>query len=474
MPSGRRPPLPAIALAYLAAGIVFAGHLALGAGHTNVTLTLAAIWFAVLAALLASQSWARRAVQEAALGWPAVPFALVLLLAVLSLTPFGVGGPNPIWSFVPGATATATIDPYATLVELIKLMALAAVFLVGVAFGGDDGRAKALIRALLLLGALYCAWAFVDHALSPNLLFGSPRPFGPDRLSASFGSANTAATLFGALTLLNIVDLARTYQSGRRRGSHRDHDILQRAPALARPLLALALSLTCLVLTQSRAGMAATAGVGLALLGALAASRSGPSSPSAPVLGATAVVTGLALGSVALNLGALQQRFLFIGPDTLGRGQIFAAHWSAFQAAPWGGYGLGSFARINAMIMDRSNLVAIGAIGAAHNVYIQWLEEAGGAGAAAMFAVVVVIGLRLIIGAVQRQRMRGWLMGVGAALLLFLLHGATDYALEVFSMALFLSLLLGVGFGAAAPTAPARPAERAPSRVRAGKTVAPA
>jgi len=65
-------------------------------------------------------------------------------------------------------------------------------------------------------------------------------------------------------------------------------------------------------------------------------------------------------------------------------------------------------------------------------------------------------------------------MGIGAALLLFLLHGATDYALEVFSMALFLSLLLGAGFAAAAPSAAARSPERPPNRVRARKTLAPA
>jgi O-antigen ligase len=462
MPSRLVAARPALVCAYLAAGLVFAGHLALGANRANLALALSAAWFAFLAALIVSRPWARQGIQATRLTLIGVPFAGLLLLTALSLTSMGAGGAHPIWSFTPGISATVSIDPYATVVEIIKLLALAAAFLVGVALGADDDSARRAMRALLLVGTAYCAWAFVDHALEPKLLFGTDRHFDPGRLSASFGSSNTAATLFGALALLNIVDLIRTHESVRPARRLHVGDIQRVAPPLARPLLALALAATCLILTESRAGIAVTVGVGVALLGAVGLTRSRPTALAAPIVGA--VVLGLALASVALNLGALQQRLLFVSADTLGRSQIFAAHWSAFEAAPLSGYGLGSFAHVNAMIMDQTNLAALKMIGAAHNVYIQWLEEAGVLGAAAMFATMGMVVLELAIGVVRRRRMRGWLIAIAGVLLLFLLHGASDYALEVPSMALFLSLLLGVGVGCAAQGATLAPPT--PSRTR--------
>jgi O-antigen ligase len=436
-------------LAYAVAGLVFLGHLAVGANRTNLALAFSVLWFALLAGLLSTQAWARRGLDEARL-WPAAAaFALLLLAAGLSLTPLGIGGAHPIWTYVPAARATVSLDPYATLVEIIKLAALAAAFLVGLVISADDDRAKGLLRAILTVGLGFTAWAFIDHVINPATLYGGLRPFGADRLSAAFGSGNTAATLFGALTLLGLVDLVRSYESVRPTGRFHARHIQRMAPKLTRPLLMLGLAATCLILTQSRAGMAATGGAGIALIGALTLSRSRPTAVSVPAIATILVVGGLLVGSVALNATALERRFLFFSADSLTRTQIFAAHWAAFQAAPWSGYGLGAFGHVNTMIMNDANLSALDAIGAAHDVYIQWLEEAGVLGAAPMLALIAIIAFQLVMGVVRRRRMRSWLLGIVAVTGLFALHGASDYALQTPSMALFFSLLLGAGVGIA-------------------------
>jgi O-antigen ligase len=268
-------------------------------------------------------------------------------------------------------------------------------------------------------------------------------------LSASFGSGNTAATLFGALTLLNLTDLARTIESVRPPGRFYVIHVPQAAPALARPLVALILSGTCLIQTLSRAGLAATFGAAVVLLGAMLLARSRATAVSAPLIATVAIVVGLMVASLALNSGLLEQRMAVFGSDTVGRTQILAAHWAAVQAAPWSGYGLGTFDHVNTMIMSASTFHVLEPIGAAHNVYIQWLEEAGCLGAAAMFATVAIIATQLVLGVVRRRRMRSWLLAILAVLSLYAMHGATDYALQTPSMALFLSLLLGVGVGIA-------------------------
>ena len=177
------------------------------------------LWLLALALIL-SQSWARQALDRPGLTWIGLSFAAVLAAGALSLTPYAIGGPHPVWTWVPGVLPTASIDPYLTLIELIKLIALAAVFLIGALVGSDDERAKSFIRRLLLFGLAYSLWAFADRVTNPTQLFGAPRPFDPNRLSASLVSANTAATFFGALTVLNLIDLDRQFR-GRSPGGGR-------------------------------------------------------------------------------------------------------------------------------------------------------------------------------------------------------------------------------------------------------------
>jgi O-antigen ligase len=331
-------------------------------------------------------------------------------------------------------------------VELFKLLALAAVFIIGLLIGADDDRAKAAIRWLLRLGLVYSLWAFYDRVSNPALLFGAPRAFDPHRLSASLASANTAATLFGLLSLLNLVDLDRTLM---RRPIGRPFRLSDAEPLLAEvalPGVGFAAAVTCLLLTLSRSGLLAT-GALLALMIAALAVRTRRGAISTPVLATATVLAGLLLISLALNFDALRVRLAFLPGDALGRLSIFAAHWGAFMGAPLSGYGLGSFPRVNAMVMNQSNMAVLETLPAVHNVYLQWLEQAGMIGAAVMFVCIGLITLRVARGALRRRRMRSWLVGILAVILLFLIQGASDYALEVPAMAALLSLLMGLGCG---------------------------
>lgn len=431
-------------LSFGLAGLVFAGCLAYGANTTTFALVEASAWFAVLAAILA-QMWGRAAFEPMRLGYVAAPFCVVLVLSLLSLTPFGVGGVHPVWQYVAGR-GSVSIDPYATLVEIVKLAGLAATFLAGAIVGADDERAKRLLRAILLLGIAYSAWAFVDHFLDPVLLFGEPRAWGSSRLSASFLSGNTAATLFGALTILNVTDIARRYESERRPGRFHISQLEPLLAKLAVPIIGVLSSATCLILTLSRVGIASTLAVSVVLMGAIALSQSKRGAVGLPIAATAAILLGLLAASAAANIDAFNFRLSMVDADALTRSRIFAAHWQAFQASPWSGYGLGTFAHVNAMIMNTTNVAALDRLGAAHNIFIQWLEQGGILGAVAMALTVAMIAFGIVTGAIRRRRTRSWLLAILAVLGLYGFHGTTDYALEVPAMATFLSLLLGLGW----------------------------
>ena len=429
----------------LVVALVYAGHLLYAANRNDLSLVFSVLWLAALPLLL-TQRWARAALERTPLAVLGAAFGLVLLAGLLQLTP--LFEPHPIWSMVPGSIGVVTMDPYSTWLVLFRLVGLAAAFLVGASFGGDDDRAKQLIQGLSLAGLAYGLWAFFDFETSRALLFGQPRHLDPSRLAASLSSANIAATLFGALTLLAIADLTRRIERQRERrtgGFQLRHleDLLQ---TIALPLVGLGVALTCLVLTASRTGMAATLASVVVFLGARALMAAKKGAIAVPLIGILAIVAGLAIGALALNPGMLGARISSFHEDASNREALYTAHWAAFLASPWQGYGLGSFSHVNALAMNDANRESLYGLGATHNVYIQWLEEAGLVGAIPMFATLGVIAARIVGGLRARQRVRLWLLGILSVLGLFLLHGITDFPFEVPSMSLFLSLLLGLGF----------------------------
>jgi O-antigen ligase len=425
--------------------LTFAGHLLFGANRNDLSLAFSIAWLAALPLVL-TQAWARDSLERTPLQWIGVAFALTLLAGVLSLTP--LFEPHPIWTLAPGAIRTVTIDPYATWLELFKLLGLAAAFLVGASFGGDDDRAKQLIQGLLLAGLAYGLWAFLDFETNRALLFGQARHLDPSRLAASLSSANIAATLFGALVVLNVADLTRRMerQAEWRSGGFKLRHLEGLLQTAAVPLIGLGVALTCIVLTISRTGMVVTLAGVVVFLGLRALLGAKKGAFVGPLIGMLVIVAGLVIASVAFNISAVGARVSSFHEDASSREAVYAAHWAAFLASPWQGYGLGAFAHVNALATNDANREPLYGLGATHNVYIQWLEEAGLVGALPMFAVVALIAARIIRGLRDRRRVRLWLIGILSVLGVFLLHGATDFPLEVPSMTLFLSLLLGLGY----------------------------
>lgn len=432
------------------ASLLYAEHFLLGADRLYLALGFCAAWFAALSLLIIASPWARQTLDELPIAAPGLLFAAVLAAAAVSLTGLGVGGPHPAWSLAPDARPTVTIDPYGTWVEMLKLAALAAAFLVGASFGGDDDRARQLIRAIQYGGIIYSLLAFLQQVFAPRLLFGGMLTYDPTRLCATLFSPNTAATLFSALSLLNLAELLRRLERERKEGDFHAGDIEPLIQKLSMPVISLGLTLVCLVMTVSRSGMTAFAVAAMFLIMAVSIAQSKRRAAVQRVM-IVAIIGGLIILGFALNSQRLADRSQNLGVDLSLRSHAYVEHWKAFLAAPWQGYGLGTMTHVNGMIMNAANLIALDSLGAVHNVYIQWLEQAGVIGAAPMFLLIAVIAFQIVRGVFKRRRMRVWMITILAVLVLFLVHGATDFALEIPSMATLLSLLLGVGYRLARP-----------------------
>src|SRR3569832_1901825 len=94
---------------------------------------------------------------------------------------------------------------------------------------------------------------------------------------------------------------------------------------------------------------------------------------------------------------------------------MFAVYWRAFQESPLMGYGLGTFDIVNKLNLSYSTFGEDWSQRAAHNVYLQWLLEAGLIGAIPMFSCFGLILFRTWRGRGRRRRAAARGRGGGAA-----------------------------------------------------------
>ncbi len=430
------------------AALLYIEHLLFGANRQDLSLLFAVVHLLLLLALIGATRGAEP--PRLPLTIPAIFLGAVFVLGVFSLLPVGPPLGHPMWVYVqplaPKAGASISLDPVGTRVQLVKLAGFAALFLTGAALGARREGVDHFVRYLTWGGVFYCLWACFNWMTTPNSVFGVARPYGGDRLAGSFLSSNTAGTLFASLTMLGLMGMLRPIMRERRSG---ERPRLSEFGAVWPQLLLALLSITCLFLTASRGGLLALLAAVLLAVTLMIWMKTSRSSLSGGVLAVVCLV--LCIGATLFVIGGQHTaaRLAQTNPLDNDRLEMFAAYWTTFKASPWFGYGLGAFSSFNAVSMTSKNAVDLSTLGAAHNVYLQWLLQMGVTGAVCMFAAVGLILFATIRGVARRSTQQAIGLACIAIAAVFAVHGLVDYALEAPSMAALFSVLLGLGYGIA-------------------------
>lgn len=430
-----------VAASSILLGLVFMAVLAFGASDLGTATLFTGVYALFLIGLLATCDWARRDLaRQRGLSTTAGLFGLLMAAVLLPLTPWGPGGPNTVWTYLPATVGSLAIDRSALILNGVQFLGLACLFLAGRIIGVSESRARWFLRAAVLGIGLYAAAAFADHV-------GVRRT---PRLVATLLSPNSAATLFGGAMLLAMVLATQRLRRGVGLAVLRRGD-----PETILAMAIVALLLVNLLLTASRGGVVATlicAALFLAWEGLSQRHRM----RTTAFLAVIAII--MTVGAVALRSAeVVADRFSLAEQDAGVRAAIFAPHWEAFRSAPWFGFGLGSFPTVNQLIVTQSNLPVLFNVRATHNLYLQWLEEGGVVGATAMAMLFVVLIWPILRGGFRDGPVGIWCRGTVCAALLFLIHGSTDFALQVPAIQAMAALMLGVVGGMIAP----RPSSRA-------------
>ena len=412
---------------------------AFAASDVATASVFAAVHALFLAGLLASCAWARKVPVQLFSPWPGLIFIALIIAACWGLTPFAPGGAHPVWAYLGDGPGAITLDRSSLLLNVARLLGLACLFLAARIVGASETRRRALIWWLVLALGAFAALAILNHV--------SFRPKA--RLVATLLSPNSAATLMGIGVVFSVMFFSQALQ--RAGGSFRI-DRLGLDASLS--LGVAAVFAVALALTASRAGVFSTV-VGLAVLLTWQVLAQGRRIRAVAILGAAAallVVVGVAMRSAELTAARLEN----LEGDVAVRKTIFDAHWQAFQASPWFGFGLGSFPVINQLITTTETLPVLFDVRATHNLYLQWLEEAGIIGSLLMLAWLLVALWRVAVEGVKPGTAGAMARATIAATLVVLLHGISDFAVQVPA----LQALFALGLGAMTAVAPPPRRER--------------
>jgi O-antigen ligase len=267
-------------------------------------------------------------------------------------------------------------------------------------------------------------------------------------------SANAAAALFGALALLAAALIVRG-ANGRLGGSL--NSLLPQPMAgvagfVRAPLssVALVFALACALLTASRGGLFAT-GVGFLVFISLLLLRSfGPGGSArgflfAPVIGVIAVGAWL----FARGSGPLIDRFSDTAAAAESRQKLVEAHWEAFLSRPVLGNGLNTYHELNSIAATPENWAELSYAGAAHNIYVQALEEVGIVGVLLVALMLAPPILRALRRALFGEAGVEWAAAAVGVSVLLLLHGVVDFELQIPAIAALFAFTLGAFSGPA-------------------------
>ena len=280
-----------------------------------------------------------------------------------------------------------TLDPASTAWALALGCSVVLIFWSARAIFERQGGLRAVSRGIVWCGLVVSAIAFVQHALTPRLIYGFWKPITETQVPLPYGPYVNRNDL--ATWLILAIPLAAGYLMARlgARSPEQAHDIEQVVDArmvwLAGSLL---LMLAILLASTSRSGIVGLV-FALFVLALLTRRRISPRRFGLVVL--FVILLGLAAMTYA-DVGVLSAKFGQVLDSDLGRGRVTIWRNTLPMARDFWrtGLGVGAFERGMLVYQEQPRLVFFNH---AHNEYLQILVEGG-------VALAGAAGLALLAG----------------------------------------------------------------------------
>jgi O-antigen ligase len=374
-------------------------------------------------------------VSSNALQWPLIG---LIVLGFIQILPFG--GASDAGGALTGQIArTLSLDPYATRLVLIQLIALFIYFAATLAYTDSPRRLRAIVRTIIIFGFILAFIAVIQSLISPTKIYGIREP----RLAVPFGPFVNRHNFAGYMEMTLALPLGLMFSGA----IENEKRLLY--------LTAIALMGIALFMSGSRGGMISFVAMifFLIVLSGFGSKVDGMTTEGAERVRAVVLKVGLAFTMllaivVAVTLiGGESSVSRFVdsvnaSDPTTGRTQIWSVTLNIIKAHPVMGAGLGAYG-VAYTPFDQRN--GTNRPEQAHNDYLQVLADAGIVGA---ILGIFFIAALFRIGFKRRRSpdifRRGVATGALAGCFAVLVHSFFDFTLHTTSNALLFLTMVGL------------------------------
>ncbi len=354
---------------------------------------------------------------------------------------------HPLWNMsaevlggsLPGSISLSAQDSF---IAVMRLLCYGLVFFLAFQYGRNRSRALATFKWLAFAGFAYAIYGLIIFWGGFGTLFWFFDEAFKGDLRGTFVNRNSFATYIG-LSLLCAFAVFNQQVAGRRNTATstpvgRELRIERFILQAWKPLTAILLMTTALILTHSRGGFFSTLAGGLVLLYLLNKRQRSHSAKSKAALGGAVLVAVIAF---VLTSEVLIQRIDHLTIDGNARIKVYGLTAEAIQDKPVLGFGYGTFSDSFRLYRD-DTLEAH--YDKTHNTYLENIFELGWPVAGVLFLCMAWMTLLCCTGA--RNRGRDWVYpatGV-AATVLVAIHSLFDFSLQMPGIAINYACILGV------------------------------
>ena len=440
--------------------VIVGATLAFG-GVQPITYSLmeAVLFFAALLVLV-KQTW-QADVRLRLPVWP-VLFALFVALQVVPLPPGIVGTLSParlmntkIGGLEPAHTGWTTISiyPHATVLTGMRFLAYLSAFLLAAhVFDSRKGKST-LLRVLIVLGCFEAAYGIVQYTTGWQKIFTYIKKYDVEEATGTYINRNHFAGLLEMVLPLVLASIFYSFQawSSRRHITHTGRYSTGRSPAGYQALFylfLLVLMVVGVIFSRSRMGILVTmfSIVFLAVLAQLKLRR------RVWMLGSFLFLVCVLGYGLWIGLNPVLARFDAVrDPGYLqmeGRVAIWKDAIRLIRDYPLTGTGLGTFG----IAFRRYQTALVSSlVDHTHNDFLEVASETGLVGVLLLFLPILYLLGKMVISFLSDARgyRRAVTLGCIGSTVGLLLHGITDFNLQIPANALIFSVILGTGYKAA-------------------------
>lgn len=373
-----------------------------------------------------------------------------VLLPALAMPLFGlvqylVGGPLAL-ADLPGGlrTPVGTLAPEATLMAVVRLGGLFALFVLAHEVSTRARRVTAMAWGLFAGVALHAVWGLIALMFLDDAVFWGEKVYGLGVATGTFVNRNSFANFLGMGLALGIgLILARANRPHVRMPGGRSLFSERNLETFALWIVA-GIVLIAMLATQSRMGVVSGV-IGALLVYFVMSLKRDHTALGAAMRVAVIALVGIVAGFGVFGRGVLE-RGLFTATDSINRAEIYRQVIGMIADRPLAGTGLDTFQPAFEIVQQPPVSAAL-VWRLAHNTYLTMWSELGLIVGTLPMIAIAVVAVKLV-DIIRRRRTNYAVAVAGLGVIVQqALHATVDFSLEIQANLMLFIVLLAMGLG---------------------------